>query len=144
MSTEVAPGYIIHEFDLKLQEALANGEVAPGVQEITHYQTDDLYGRRCRIPSGTVGATLVHKYDHIAICLSGTVVLVDQNGEKQTITAPAVVITKKGTQRAVLAVTDVDWVTVHHCENQDLDNIESILGCKTMAEYQNLLTHTEH
>jgi quercetin dioxygenase-like cupin family protein len=144
MSTEVAPGYVIHEFDLTLQEARANGEVAPGVQEITHYQTDDLYGRRCRIPSGTVGATLVHKYDHIAICLSGTVVLVDQNGEKQTITAPAVVITKKGTQRAVLAVTDVDWVTVHHCENQDLDNIESILGCKTMAEYQNLLTHTEH
>lgn len=144
MSTEVAPGFVIQNFDVKLQEALAKGEVEEGKQEITHYQTDDLYGRRCRIPAGTVGATLVHKYDHIAICLSGTVVLVDQNGEKTTITAPAVVITKKGTQRAVLAVTNVDWVTVHHCENQDLDNIESILGCKTMTEYQNLLTHTEH
>lgn len=143
MSTEVAPGFVVQNFDAKLQEALANGDVVAGTQEITHYQTDDLYGRRCRIPAGTVASTLVHKYDHMAICLVGTVVLVDQNGERTTVTAPDVVITRKGTQRALLAVTDVDWVTVHHCENQDLDNIESILGCKTMTEYQNLLTHTE-
>jgi hypothetical protein len=143
MSTEVAPGFVVQNFDAKLQEALANGDVVAGTQEITHYQTDDLYGRRCRIPAGTVASTLVHRYDHMAICLVGTVVLVDQNGERTTVTAPDVVITRKGTQRALLAVTDVDWVTVHHCENQDLDNIESILGCKTMTEYQNLLTHTE-
>lgn len=144
MSTEIAPGFVIQNFEDVLKAGIASGELPEGTQEITHYQTDDLYGRRCRIPAGTVGATLVHKYDHIAICLVGTVVLVDQDGTKTTVTAPSVIITKKGTQRAVLAVTDVDWVTVHHCENQDLDNIESILGCKTMTEYQNLLTHTEH
>lgn len=143
MGTALTPGYVIQAFDEKLREGLNSGELPEGTQEITHYQTDDLYGRRCRIPAGTVGATLVHKYDHIAICLSGTVILVDQNGEKTTVTAPSVIITKKGTQRAVLAATDVDWVTVHHCENQDLDNIESALGCKTMTEYHNLLTRME-
>lgn len=138
---EVAAGYVAQDFDEALKNAIALGELAPGEQQIDHYQTSDLYGRRCRIKAGTVGATLVHKYDHIAICLSGTVVLVDQNGDKTTITAPDVVITKKGTQRAVLAVTDVDWVTVHHTEHQDLDTIEDTLGCKTMREYQALLTH---
>lgn len=138
---EVAAGYVAQDFDEALKNAIMLGELTPGKQQIDHYQTSDLYGRRCRIKAGTVGATLVHRYDHIAICLSGTVVLVDQNGDKTTVTAPDVVITKKGTQRAVLAVTDVDWVTVHHTEHQDLDTIEDTLGCKTMREYQALITH---
>ena len=138
---EVACGYVAQDFDAALQNALAQGELAPGEQQIDHYQTQDLYGRRCRIKAGTVGATLVHKYDHIAICLKGTVILVDQDGTRTEITAPDIVITKKGTQRAVFAVTDVDWVTVHHTEHQNLDTIEDALGYKTMREYQALLTH---
>lgn len=141
MSQEIAPGYVIHHFEESLQQAIDKGEIAPGTQQIDHYQTADLYGRRCRIPAGTVGATLVHKYDHIAICLKGELVLVDQNGVKTPIKAPEVVITKAGTQRAVLAITDVDWVTVHHCENQDLDNIEDILGFRSMKEYQKFIGH---
>lgn len=138
---EVAAGYVAQDFEDALKNAVMLGELDPGEQQIDHYQTSDLYGRRCRIKAGTVGATLVHKYDHIAICLLGTVILVDQNGEKTTVTAPDVVITKKGTQRAVYAVTDVDWVTVHHTEHQDLDTIEDTLGCRSMREYQALLTH---
>lgn len=138
---EVAAGYVAQDFEDALKNAVMLGELDPGEQQIDHYQTSDLYGRRCRIKAGTVGATLVHKYDHIAICLLGTVILVDQNGEKTTVTAPDVVITKKGTQRAVYAVTDVDWVTVHHTEHQDLDTIEATLGCRSMKEYQALLTH---
>lgn len=138
---ELATGYVAQDFDAALQNALMLGELAPGEQQINHYQTEDLYGRRCRIKAGTVGATLVHKYDHIAICLQGTVVLVDQNGDKTTVTAPDIVITKKGTQRAVLAITDVDWVTVHHTEHRDLGTIEDALGYKTMREYQAILTH---
>lgn len=138
---EVAAGYVAQDFEDALKNAVMLGELDPGEQQIDHYQTSDLYGRRCRIKAGTVGATLVHKYDHIAICLLGTVILVDQNGEKTTVTAPDVVITKKGTQRAVYAITDVDWVTVHHTEHQDLDTIEDTLGCRSMREYQALLTH---
>ena len=141
MSQEITPGYVIHNFEQSLQKAIADGEIAPGTQQIDHYQTADLYGRRCRIPAGTVGATLVHKYDHIAVCLQGELVLVDQNGEQTPIKAPEVIITRAGTQRAVLAITDVDWVTVHHCENQDLDNIEDILGFRSMGEYQKYLGH---
>lgn len=139
--SEVLAGYVAQNFEEVLQNAIALGELPEGEQQIDHYQTSALYGRRCRIKAGTVGTTLVHKYDHIAICLVGTVILVDQNGDKTTVTAPDVVITKKGTQRAVLAVTDVDWVTVHHTEHQDLGTIEDALGCRNMREYQALLTH---
>lgn len=138
---ELANKYHIQNFDEALQNAIMLGEVAPGEQQIDHYQTQDLYGRRCRIKAGTVGATLVHRYDHIAICLQGTVILVDQDGSKTEVSAPNVVITKAGTQRAVLAVTDVDWITVHHTEHQDLNTIEDALGCRSMREYQALITH---
>jgi hypothetical protein len=141
MNHDVVPGFVVDRFDRLLQNAIALGELDPGVQQIDHYQTADLLGRRCRIPKGSVGATLVHKSDHLAICLVGTVVLVDQNGVRTTVSAPAVVITKAGTQRAVLAVTDVDWITVHHVENLDLDKVEETLGFKTMDQYVKAIEH---
>lgn len=85
--SEVLAGYVAQNFEEVLQNAIALGELPEGEQQIDHYQTSDLYGRRCRIKAGTVGTTLVHKYDHIAICLVGTVILVDQNGDKTTVTA---------------------------------------------------------
>jgi quercetin dioxygenase-like cupin family protein len=138
---EIVPGFVVSRFDDLLRNAIQIGEVQPGEQQIDHYQTDELLGRRCRIKAGSVGATLVHKFDHIAICLVGTVVLVDQNGNRTTVSAPDVVITKAGTQRAVLAITDVDWITVHHVENLDIDKVEETLGFQTMAEYVKAIEH---
>lgn len=133
--TDIEKGYAAQAFGEALALAIANGIVAPGTQQLDHLHTSDLYARRCRIPVGTVGATFVHKADHIAVCLSGTVRLVDQDGNKQDITAPAVLITKAGTQRALYALTDVDWLTVHHTDYQDDDTIEDVLGYRSMDEY---------
>lgn len=139
MSFNLSKSAVVTNFTGVIDAAIADGTLQVGTQQIDHYQTNDLYGRRCRIPAGTVGSTLVHKYDHIAICLKGDVVLVDQDGVRTQISAPNVIITKAGTQRAVYAITDVDWVTVHHSEHQDLETIEDTLGCRTMREYQLLL-----
>lgn len=138
MSQAVAS--VAEDFGSALAAAVASGEVAPGAQHIDHYTTDDLYGRRCRIPMGTVALTYVHRKDHLSLCLKGTVILIDQNGDRTEVTAPDVFVTKKGTQRALLAVTDVDFVTVHYHPNADLSTIESDLGCRTMAEYNHLIS----
>jgi len=128
-------------FGLSLAAAIESGEVPPGTQRIDEYTTDDLYGRRCRIPKGTVALTYVHRKDHLSICLKGTVVLLDHNGNQTEVTAPDVFVTRKGTQRFLVAVTDVDFITVHYHPNADLSTIESDLGCESMAEYNQLISH---
>lgn len=132
---QIIAGHVVTQFDGMLKAALDSQDIMPGEQEIDHYQTSDLLGRRCRIPAGTLGTTYVHKFDHLAICLTGSLILVDQDGNRTYVEAPEVIVTKAGTHRAVLALTDVDWVTVHHTEHQDLSTIEETLGCRTMLEY---------
>ena len=84
--------------------------------------------------------TAVHKKEHITIALKGHSVIVDEVGDRKDIIAPCVFITKPGTQRAVYAINDVEWVTVHHYEGDNsLETVEKTLVCDTMQEYKNLL-----
>lgn len=141
MSQDLEREEFVRNFATALSDAIASGEILPGTQNIIEYTTDDLYGRRCQIPAGTIAQTYVHRTDHISICLKGTVILVDQNGVRTEVSAPDVFITRKGTQRFLLAATDVDFLTVHYHPNADLSNIENDLGCRTMAEYNHLISH---
>ena len=133
---------LLEAFHEELKSLIASGEMAEGTEQIDHY-----LARRCRIPAGTVGHTYVHKEDHIAICLSGTVILTDQDKNTTKVVGPSVLFTKAGTQRAVYAVTDVDFVTLHEFEHAgiepDLTNVKEALGCRTMLEFSSLLTHEE-
>lgn len=130
---------IVRHFDKVIDEAIACGDLLPGEQTITHGKTDKLYYRKCEIPAGSVGATLVHKFDHISTCLKGDLILVDQDGVRHSVSAGDVFITKAGTQRAVIALTDVAFMTVHAVDDIDLSHVEETLGCRSMAEYRNLL-----
>ena len=141
MTQDVTLANIVRNFAGIIDAAKEMGVLGEGHQTIDEYTTDDLYCRRCRIPAGTYGATLVHKLDHISICLKGDLVLIDQDGVVTEVSAPSVFVTKAGTQRSVKALTDVDFVTVHYHPNADLSTVESDLGCKTMAEYNHLISY---
>lgn len=141
MSQALDRGEFVTNFGPVLSNLIETGEVDPGAQTIIEYTTDDLYGRRCQIPAGTIAQTYVHRTDHLSICLQGTVILIDQDGVRTKVKAPDVFVTSKGTQRVLLAVTDVDFITVHYHPNADLSNIENDLGCRTMAEYNHLISH---
>lgn len=105
---------------------------------IIHYHTADLYGRRIVVPAGTVFSSGVHKSDHISVALRGRIAVVDQDGVHTEVTAPDVFITRAGTQRAVYVFEEVEFLTVHHCEEQDDTKVEEALTCKSMQEYQQL------
>ena len=107
--------------------------------EPTHYHTAELYGRRLVVPTGTVFTTKVHKSDHIAVCLRGHIVIFKEDGQRFEVKAPDVFITPKGTQRFIYVVDEVEWLTVHHCEEQDMARVEKALVCETMEEYNRLL-----
>jgi hypothetical protein len=60
----------------------------------------------------------------------------DENGEKRDVFAPQVFVTPAGVQRAIYAHTEVEWLTVHACEETDVDVIEKLLTCSSMDEYK--------
>jgi hypothetical protein len=133
---ESKPQVSIDEFRHAIDAALEAGELAPVETPLTHYHTDELYGRRIVVPSGSVFTTMVHKTDHIAIALRGHITIVDQDGHKFDVRAPDVFITKAGTQRVIVVHEECEWVTVHHCTEQDNSKVKDVLGYETMKEYE--------
>lgn len=128
----------LDEFRHAMDAAKASGDLGEGYSETTHYHADGLYGRRTFVPAGSTLITVVHKAQHITLALKGIATVVDEEGNRKDVFAPAVFITEPGTQRAVYAHTDVEWMTVHACEEQDVPAIEKLLTCDTMAEYNQL------
>jgi len=133
---ESKPRVSIDEFRYAIDAAVERGELAPVDTPLTHYHTPDLYARRIVVPAGSVFTTMVHKTDHIAVALRGAIFFFDQDGVEHTVRAPEVVVTKAGTQRVIAVLEEVEWVTVHHCTEQDDDKVKDVLGFETMKEYE--------
>jgi quercetin dioxygenase-like cupin family protein len=134
MNAVQKPRVTLSEFKATMAEAIDSGELKQVDPPLEHYHTPDLYGRRIFVDADTAIVTKVHKSEHITIALKGSCTVVDENGVKTEVVAPAVFITKPGTWRAVYAHTDVEWVTVHACKEQELAAIEAQLVCDTPEE----------
>ena len=139
MNAVVVEAPSIDEIDASLKSFIAEHNLERVDPEPTHYHTSELYGRRLTVPTGTVFTTKVHKSDHIAVCLRGHIIIMKEDGTRFEVKAPDVFITPKGTQRFIYVVDEVEWLTVHHCEEQDMDRVEKALVCETMEEYNRLL-----
>jgi len=126
-------------FSDALRMALANGTVQPSQDEVSHVTTDNLYGRWFKAPRGTVISTRVHKEDHISVMLKGEILVVDQDGNKSILTAPAVFVTKAGTKRAIYVKEDFEFLTVHHLKHANLDTVKDDLTCDSLKEYRQLV-----
>jgi hypothetical protein len=139
MSTVVSNALPIDEIRNSMAEFMVEHNLERVDPEPIHYHTPDLYGRRIVVPAGVVFTTKVHKSDHIAVCLRGYITVVDELGIRVDVQAPDVFVTPKGTQRFIYVHEEVEWLTVHHCEEQEMDKVEKALVCETMEEYNRLL-----
>ncbi len=90
----------------------------------SHYFADGMYCRFLPRPAGTLIVGKVHKREHFYVVCSGTVHVTNGEGMATEITGPAVIVSKPGTKRAVLAITDATCMTVHRTDKIDLDEIE--------------------
>lgn len=120
-----------------MQQAIDAGELVQFEAPLDHYMTSDLYARRVYVPAGATIVTKVHKSEHITVALKGHCVVVDEIGHRVDVVAPAVFVTKPGTQRAIYAITETEWLTVHSYQKSDksLESIEKFLVCDTMQQY---------
>tara|TARA_R110000751_G_scaffold79121_2_gene159565 strand:+ start:16010 stop:16540 length:531 start_codon:yes stop_codon:yes gene_type:complete len=108
---------------------------------LKHSFSDGIYVREITIPKGTLLVGKIHKHDHPNFLLKGEVVVyTEQNGEER-LKAPCSMISTGGTKRALYAVTELVWTTIHHnpTNTQDLGELEKIVIASSFDEYDKFL-----
>lgn len=138
---DLVKGSHIVKLKQSMESAINSGELEQVEFPLEHYFTPTQYARRIFVPADHTVITAVHKSQHITIALKGHCVVVDEHGDRHDVIAPSVFITTPGTQRAVYAITDTEWVTVHTYTDEDksLETVEKTLVCDTMQQYENAL-----
>ncbi len=91
---------------------------------LRHSFADGIYVREMFIPAGVVIIGKIHKHAHPNFLLQGAVIVVTEAGGWEHLVAPLSIISPPGTKRAVLALTDTVWITVHTNPTETQDRVE--------------------
>lgn len=106
---------------------------------VRHHFSRGVYGREMFIPAGTVVVGKIHKYENMLVMTQGVAHLVDDDGEPRVVQAPMVCVSPPGVQRAVYAVTDCIFISIHGTEKKNVNEIESEFIASDALEYQRFL-----
>ena len=110
---------------LKLEKAISNEFSQDDVDKIypvNHHFAPGAYAREIFIPKGHVVVGKIHRHAHLNIISKGKVQVVTEEGKKTL--EPGVFISPAGVKRAVYAIEDTTWTTIHVTEETDLKKIE--------------------
>ena len=104
---------------------------------LTHRFADGIYVREIVIPAGMLLTGKIHKHAHPNFLLYGEVLVVTEQGGQEHLQAPLSLISPPGTKRAVYALTDVVWVTVHAnpTDTTDVEALEAEIIAPDYAAY---------
>ena len=62
--------------------------------------------------------------------------MVTEDGGKEHLVGPLTMTSPAGCKRAVYAITDATWTTIHRTDETDLDKIEDWVIAKTYEDYE--------
>lgn len=119
-----------------IQEALGD---LPAVEfPLQHLFPPGLYMRTIFLPAGSVIAGKIHKHRHGNILSMGHVRVFTEFGGTEDFYGPKQMISEPGTKRAVLAITDAVWTTLHlnPKDTQDLAELEADIIAADYDEYE--------
>lgn len=104
---------------------------------LQHIFAPDIYVRTIFIPAGTCIVGKIHKHAHANILSSGKVTVVTEEGGMEYLEGPVQMVSQPGTKRAVYAITDVVWTTIHPnpTNTTNVAEIEEYTIAKTYEEY---------
>lgn len=129
---------ITREDILALEAALAK---VPGavfgdsdLMPLKHTFAPGVYVREIFIPKGTVLTGKIHRHAHPNFLMSGEVIVVTEHEGRQHLKAPMSMISKAGTKRAIIALEDTIWITVHITNETDLKKIEDYVIAPTYGD----------
>lgn len=122
---------------LRLQGEMLAMENIVGECEVKHIFAPGVYAREMTIPKGIVIIGKIHKHRHVNIISKGSCDVMTEFG-KVHIEAPHTFVSEVGTKRAVLALEDVVWTTIHPTNETDLAKIEDDVIAKSYDEIKSL------
>jgi quercetin dioxygenase-like cupin family protein len=96
---------------------------------IIHRFGPGIYIREMSVPAGTMFIGHAHKYPHTNILLAGSVV-VQINGDMQTIHAPSIFVAAPGRKLAYV-IDDCVWQNIYATEETDIEKLEVMLVDKS-------------
>lgn len=104
---------------------------------LEHSFTDGIYVRKIFIPAGTYIVGKIHKHEHPNFLMSGTVDVITEDKGVERLVGPLSMISPPGTKRALRAITDLTWITVHHnpSNTKDLNVIEDFVIAEDYEAY---------
>jgi hypothetical protein len=109
-------------------------DIAP----VNHYHCEGNYAREIFIAADTCVIGKIHKHEHINVISKGSCYVVTEEG-RERLEAPLTFISKPGIKRAVYAIEDTVWTTIHPTESNDLEEIEAEVIAPTYNDLQNIL-----
>ena len=110
---------------LRMQEQMREMPQIP--LETQHIFAGGLYCRVLPRPAGTLIIGKKHLKEHLYMVIKGRVSVTNGEDTPIEICAPAVIVSKVGTKRAVLALEDSICLTVHRTDETDLEKVEEDL-----------------
>lgn len=121
-----------------LQEALLANEDKLDLPP-HHTFAPDEYARSLFLPLDTVIVGKIHKHAHINVISFGHVLVMTEGEGLQELRGPLIFTSSPGTKRAVLALEDTLWTTVHSLPYRgctDLAQIEDHVIATSYVEYE--------
>ena len=106
---------------------------------LQHVYAPGVYLRTMFIPAGTLIVGKIHKHAHGNILSQGHVRVFTEGGGVEELKGPLTMVSAAGTKRAVLALTDAVWTTIHPTSETDLEKIEDHVIAKTYEDYEQFL-----
>lgn len=102
---------------------------------IRHIFASGIYAREMTVPAGVTLTGAVHKTCHLSILSKGRVVVATEDGVIE-LAAPSTLVAQPGAKRAIHALEETVWTTIHATETTDLDDLVSELTESTAAQLQ--------
>lgn len=112
---------------------------------LQHTFAPGIYIRTIILPVGSTLIGKIHKHQHGNILSSGTVAVLTESGGVEKLTGPLTMLSEPGTKRAVRAITEAVWTTIHPnpTNTRDLAQLESEIIAATYAEYDAFLSEVQ-
>lgn len=102
---------------------------------IRHIFADGIYAREMTVPAGVTLTGAVHKTCHLSILSKGRVMVATEDGVLE-LSAPSTLVAQPGAKRAIYAMEDTVWTTIHATTTTNLDDLVSELTESTAAQLQ--------
>jgi len=100
---------------------------------LMHHFAPGVYGREIFLQKGIAVVGKLHKHSHLNVIAKGKVIVTTEAGREE-LEAPCIWTSYANTKRAVFALEDTIWMTIHPTDTDDLDKIEEFTIAKNYTE----------